>query len=113
MARTTTAERKKLATPPPASPEKVRDEVVEQVEEDTLALPTDPQTIFLGGLFVLALLTAAYFAGEILLPFVLAFVLSLLLQPAVQRLVRLRVPKILAAALLIVAVFGLIVGIGT
>jgi len=43
---------------------------------------------------------------------VLAFVLKLLLQPAMRGLERLRVPRILAALLLIVAVFGAIVGVG-
>ena len=33
-----------------------------------MPLPTDPKTIFLGGLFALALLATAYVAGEIVLP---------------------------------------------
>ena len=53
----------------------------EEVPED-LPLPSDPKVIFLGGLFVLALLAAAYTAHEIILPFVFAIVLKLLLQPA-------------------------------
>ena len=72
----------------------------------------DPKTIFLGGLFVLALLAAAYVAADILLPLVLAFILKLLLQPAMRWLETLRVPRILAALLLIVGVFGAIVGLG-
>src|SRR5512132_1622363 len=52
-----------------------------EVPED-LPLPSDPKVIFLGGLFVLALLAAAYIASEIILPFVFAIVLKLLLQPA-------------------------------
>jgi predicted PurR-regulated permease PerM len=83
-----------------------------EVPED-LPLPSDSKVIFLGGLFVLALLAAAYMAREILLPFVFAIVLKLLLQPAFRVLERLHVPRIIAALLLILALFGTVVGLGT
>src|SRR5664280_860417 len=73
-----------------------------EVPED-LPLPSDPKVIFLGGLFILALLAAAYVAKEIVLPFVFAVVLKLLLQPAFRILERLHVPRILASLLLILA----------
>ena len=38
-----------------------------EVPED-VPLPLDPKVIFLGGLFVLAVLAAAYVASEIVLP---------------------------------------------
>src|ERR1700688_1555029 len=79
---------------------------------DEMPLTSDPKVVFLGGLFVLASLAAAYVAADILLPLVLAFVLKLLLQPAMRGLERLRIPRMLAALLLIVAVFGAIVGVG-
>jgi len=44
-------------------------------------LPSDPKAIFLGGLFILALLATAYVASDIVLPLVFAIVLKLLLQP--------------------------------
>ena len=78
-----------------------------------MPLPADPRTIFLGGLFALALLTAAYVAGEIVLPLVFAFTLKLLLQPIFRILERLHIPRPLAALLLILALFGTIVGLGT
>jgi predicted PurR-regulated permease PerM len=78
-----------------------------------MPLPSDPKTIFLGGLFALALLAAAYVASEIVLPMVFAFTLKLLLQPLFRFLERLHVPKALAALLLILALFGTIVGLGT
>ena len=53
-----------------------------------MPLPTDPKTIFLGGLFALALLATAYVAGEIVLPMVFAFTLKLLLQPLLRILER-------------------------
>ena len=78
-----------------------------------MPLPSDPKVIFLGGLFVLALLAAAYVASEIVLPLVFGIVLKLLLQPAMRILERLHAPPILAALLLILALFGTIVGLGT
>jgi predicted PurR-regulated permease PerM len=82
-----------------------------EVPED-LPLPSDPKVIFLGGLFILALLAAAYVAREIVLPFVFAIVLKLLLQPAFRILERLHLPRMLASLLLILALFGTIVGLG-
>jgi predicted PurR-regulated permease PerM len=76
-------------------------------ERDDMPLPTDPRTIFLGGLFMLALLTALYVASEIVLPVVLAVVLKLLLQPLVRALDRLGLPRpisALIALLLLIAV---------
>jgi predicted PurR-regulated permease PerM len=81
----------------------------EQVE---MPLPSDLRIIFLGGLFVLALLAALYAAREIVLPVVLAFILSLLLQPALRMLERLRVPRMVGALLLIGLLFGTIVAFG-
>jgi predicted PurR-regulated permease PerM len=77
-----------------------------------MPLPTDPKTIFLGGLFVLALLAAAYVAGEIVLPLIFAFTLKLLLQPLQRLLERVNVPRPIAALLLILILFGTIVGLG-
>lgn len=89
-------------------------EVVPPAEgPEEMPLPSDPKTIFLGGLFVLALLATAYVASEIVLPLVFAIVLYLLLQPAMRLLDQLHVPRILAALLLIFALFGTIVGLGT
>lgn len=51
-----------------------------------MPLPSDPKVTFLGGLFVLGLLTAAYVASEIVLPVVFAITLKLLLQPALRML---------------------------
>ena len=53
-------------------------------EPEEMPLPTDPKVIFLGGLFVLAVLAAAYVARDIVLPFIFAIVLKLLLQPALR-----------------------------
>jgi hypothetical protein len=59
-----------LAAAPPAA----------ACDEDDLPIPLDIKTVFLGGLFLLAMLAACYVGTEIVLPIVLAFVLSLVLQ---------------------------------
>jgi predicted PurR-regulated permease PerM len=88
-------------------------EVVPPAEEpEEMPLPSEPKVIFLGGLFAIALLAAVYVAAEIVLPLVLAVVLKLLLQPAMRVLERWHVPRIIAALVLILAVFGTIVGLG-
>jgi predicted PurR-regulated permease PerM len=69
-----------------------------------MPLPSDPKIIFLGGLFAFALLVTAYVAQDIVLAIVAAFVLKLLLQPAIRFLERWRVPRTLAALLVIVVV---------
>jgi predicted PurR-regulated permease PerM len=78
-----------------------------------MPLPASAQTYFLGGLFALAILAACYVAGEILLPIVLAFVLKLLLQPAMRLLERAYVPRVVAALITIGALFCLLAGLGT
>jgi AI-2E family transporter len=77
-----------------------------------MPLPSDPNTFFLGGLFALAILKAAYVAGEIVLPLAFAITLNLLMQPVLRILHQLHVPKALAALLLILVVFATIVGLG-
>jgi predicted PurR-regulated permease PerM len=77
-----------------------------------MPLPSEPRTIFLGGLFALAVLTAAYVARDIVLPMAFAITLKLLLQPGMALLERLRIPKALAALAIILAVLGAIVGLG-
>jgi predicted PurR-regulated permease PerM len=89
-------------------------EILAPAEEPAeMPLPSDPKAIFLGGLFVLALMAAIYVASDIVLPFVFAFTLSLMLQPTLRLLERFWVPRMLAALLLIVALLGAIVGLGT
>jgi predicted PurR-regulated permease PerM len=69
--------------------------------------------VFLGGLFVLAMLAACYVAAEIILPIVLAFVLSLVLTPAMRVLERAHLPRAVAAILAILVLFGTLGGLGT
>ena len=62
-----------------------------------MPLPSDAKTFFLGGIFVLATLTAAYVARDIVLPMIFAIMLNLLMQPALGALEKLRVPRLLGS----------------
>jgi predicted PurR-regulated permease PerM len=84
-----------------------------EVGEEAMPLPADAKVIFLGGIFFLLFLAALYAVADIVWPLVLAFVLSLLLKPSVRLLARLRIPRVLCAVLLVIAVLGLVVGLGT
>jgi len=90
-------------------PASVDEQPPEAPEDLEMVLPS-PQTFFLGGLFALSLFVVLYLASSIFLPIVLAFVLKLLLQPAVRLLERLYIPRPLAALVAIVLVIGSVVG---
>src|SRR6185437_5910424 len=75
-----------------------------------MPLPSNPQTFFLGALLALAVLAAVYVASSIVLPVALAFVLQLILQPAVGLLERARLPRALGALVAILVVIGALVG---
>jgi predicted PurR-regulated permease PerM len=81
-------------------------------DEDDLPIPSDINTVFLGGLLVLAMLAAGYVAAEIVLPIVLAFVLSLVMTPAMRVLQRVHLPRGLAAMLIILVLFATLGGLG-
>jgi predicted PurR-regulated permease PerM len=83
----------------------------EAADETEMPLPSDPRTFFLGGLFGLGALAALYVASAIILPIVLAFVLNLLLQPAVRLLGRLHLPRTVGALLTIFLVIGALAGL--
>lgn len=82
-------------------------------DDAEMPLPSDPKTVFLGGLFLMAALTAAYVTREVILPVVLAFILKLLLQPVMRLLERVKVPRVLASLLMIVLLFAIIGGVGS
>jgi predicted PurR-regulated permease PerM len=82
----------------------------EAADNIEMPLPSNPQTFFLGGLLALAVLAAVYVASSIVLPVALAFVLQLILQPAVGLLERVRLPRALGALVAILVVIGALVG---
>jgi len=86
---------------------------IEARELPDFPVPADIKTVFQGGLFLLALLAACYVAGEIILPIVLAFVLKLVLQPAMRLFEHLHLPRVIASLAIILVLFGGFVGLGT
>jgi predicted PurR-regulated permease PerM len=61
------------------------------------------------GLFVLALFYTCYFARSLLLPIVLALLLSLILYPAVRALKRMLIPEPIGAAAVVATLAGVLV----
>jgi predicted PurR-regulated permease PerM len=98
---------------PPLSPAQVASPVLAEAADDEaeMPLPSDPQTFFLGGIFALCVLAALYEASSVILPVVLAFVLNLLLKPAVQVLVRIHLPRALGALVAVLLTIAALVGL--
>ena len=87
--------------------------MVDDIDDDAVAeptkripLPQDMQALLLVGIFVLLILYTLYFAAEIVLPILFAFVLSLLLQPSMRILTGLQLPRPVAALTIIVLLCG-------
>ncbi len=76
-------------------------------DQEDMPLPTDPKTVFLGGIFGLACMAALYVAAEIILPLILAIVLKLLLQPLVRLLERIHIPRAIGAVLSVLLVLSI------
>jgi predicted PurR-regulated permease PerM len=77
--------------------------------DEEMPLPTDPKTVFLGGLFIIACMAVLYVASSIVLPLILALVFKLLLQPLVRLLEDYHVPRAIGAflsVLLVLLAFG-------
>jgi predicted PurR-regulated permease PerM len=85
----------------------------EPIDANDVPVSSDIKAVFQGGIFFLMLLGACYAAAEIVLPIVLALVLMLVLQPAMRLLERWHLPRSLAALVLIVMLFGTLIGLGT
>lgn len=62
------------------------------------------------GLFVIALFYTFYFAAPVLIPITIAILLSMLLSPAVEWLERIRLPRAVASAIIVMGALGLIIG---
>jgi predicted PurR-regulated permease PerM len=78
---------------------------------EDMPLPTDLQTLVPLGIFVVLCFYTMYFTREILIPIFFAFVLNLLLQPAMRAAARLHVPRTIAAFLMILIFFGVVGGV--
>jgi Predicted permease len=78
---------------------------------ELLQRPFDVRSIVLTGLFILAIFYTIYFMRSILLPIVLALLLSYLLRPIVRGLAKLKIPLPVGAALILIG-FLAVVGYG-
>jgi predicted PurR-regulated permease PerM len=75
---------------------------------DLMRRPFDVRSLASTGLFILAIFYTIYFMRSILLPLVLALLLSYLLRPIVRAAARLHIPPPLSAAVILLSFFGLI-----
>ena len=76
---------------------------------DLLRGPFDIKSVALTGLFVLAVFYTMYFMRAMLLPLVLALLLSYLLAPLVRLLGRIRVSAAFGAAIVLLSLVGLLI----
>lgn len=74
---------------------------------DLLQTPFDIRSFSLTGLFVLAVLYTMYFTRAILLPLVLALLVSQLLAPVVRVLARWRIPQMVGSGLVLIFLCGM------
>src|SRR6266487_527405 len=70
--------------------------------------PFDVRSIALTGLFILAVFYTIYFMRSILLPIVLALLLSYLLRPIVRALAQLKIPLPVGAAFILIGLIALV-----
>ena len=97
-----------------ASSPEVGDEAVSPEVIDGAVPPErrlDFRSVALSGLFILAVLYTTYFVRAILLPLVLAVMLSYLLRPITRLLRRSKIPPLISAAIVLVGTLG-VVGYG-
>src|SRR5881398_4136534 len=73
-----------------------------------LQRPFDVRSIALTGLFILAVFYTIYFMRSILLPIVLAVLLSYLLRPIVRGLAQLKIPLPVGAAFVLIGLLALV-----
>ena len=77
-----------------------------QIDAPTPQATMELRTVFQAILVLLACLGACYAASEIVLPIILAFVLSAVFAPVMRFLVRLHLPRALAALAIVLSVIG-------
>jgi predicted PurR-regulated permease PerM len=75
---------------------------------ELLQRPFDVRSIALTGLFILAVFYTIYFMRSILLPIILALLLSYLLRPIVRGLAQLKIPLPVGAAFILIVLLALV-----
>jgi predicted PurR-regulated permease PerM len=88
------------------------DPAVERLQHNGSLLHTSP-SFLLAGIFTLLLFCALYFTSELVVPIIFAFILHLLLHPAMRALTKLHIPKSISALLMIVVLFGALGALGS
>jgi predicted PurR-regulated permease PerM len=73
-----------------------------------LRRPFDVRSVSFTGLFILAIFYTMYFIRAVMLPVVLAMLLSYLFRPVVRALTRIKIPPALSAAIILLGVIALI-----
>jgi len=80
-----------------------------QERQAEMPLPQNFLSLMVMGILILLIFLALYFTGDLVLPIIFAITLYLVLQPIMRGSAKLRIPKLLAALLIILVFFG---GIG-
>ena len=86
--------------------EQERDKMNATVHEGEYRNHAGFNSIALKGLFIIALFYTLYFARALVLPFILALLLSFLLRPVVRALKKVNIPELAGAALVLIALLG-------
>ena len=85
----------------------------EPVEKQSeMPMPRDLRSFATTAILVLLVLVILYFTAEVVLPIIFAFLLNLLLQPAMRALITVHVPRTIAALFIIFVFIGAVTGIG-
>jgi predicted PurR-regulated permease PerM len=109
--KTVPVETKIPRSPQDANPSVPAVEATDEIDGTEMPFPSNLQTFFLGGIFVLGLLAAIYVASSIFLSVALAVILKLLLQPLVRLLDRAHLPRTIGALVVILLVIGSFTGL--
>ena len=80
-------------------------------ERKELPLPTDLKALVLVGILGLLSFHTLYLTGDIFVPVIIAFLLKMVLQPAMEMLVGLHLPRLLAALLVVAVLLAALSGL--
>lgn len=101
-----------LVAPPPQAGRELESTRARAAKTHEMPLPRNLQSFLLTAILTLQVFVILYFTGEIVLPILFAFLLNLLLQPAMTALIKLHIPKSLAALLIILVFVSTVAGLG-
>src|SRR5438552_7335168 len=91
-----------------AAPAEAKQALDRQGDEELPSWPPSGRSVATAVIAVLLVFYTLFFAASLLVPIAAAVLLSMLLAPAVQLLERLRVPRLLASAIVVLSVVGLL-----